>query len=1690
MEERVLITCVKNILDPFETAESKYLPVGQNLAHYINHFFPDGWKEDYDLVISENGEVIENPDLSVEITQRTNITFAIVPQGSGGAGKIVGAVLMVVGALTWAWGGGALAKIGLGMIVAGAAIMAYSVSMDIPDEASSITYSWTPGANSSTEGIAWPVLYGTHRIAPPVIGQYVEVNDDKQYINLLYGVADHKIDSIDESAVEINNTTINPTEMSDWNIDWETRLGDTDQSVIQYFNDTRSSQSVGITVGASYVTVTTDGNAVEGLGIALSMPYGLYYVDDEGDYSEHTVTVDIEYKLSTDASWTPYGTSETTTETVIQDIWCAGYWYSDSENTYFRKTSEGSTNPDDHIEGDVYTPTAEEQALATSYEGYTGSSWFSRLEWKWHWVEDGSTVVVSTTTTYNYTEITANQTDPVRKTYYIDRLPAGTYQVRVRNHDGVAPANSLHYANKVVLDYVEELVYDDFSYPGSALFALWAQATDKISSGMPSVTLKVTRSTVPVWTGSAYENLSATNPAWVCYDMLHNSNYGCGLSYDKIIYADFLAWATWCDTNEYTCNIYFDAIYNLRRALDAVSLLGRGHVIQRGSKYTVIYDDAKATPVQGFLFNQTNMIKDSFAEEWISYPDRANVIEMTYYDADDNYSKQTFQLYADDFETTTREVQTKSVNLIGCTDRDMAIKHAKYMLNVNRYVSLKASWKADIDALGCMPGDVIEFSHDVPQYGYSGRVISSTNNTVTLDWEKLLAADVQYYIVIRHIADDTREEHAIKIVTQDTTTATLTLASGAWTHNPALHDLYAFGTVNSVTKLARVASISKAQDLRRTVSVIEYNPDVYSDTAVIGTIVNQSSLTGVQNLQSAETFFSDGAGTGHMSIVLTWSGQAISWDIYYQRPNSMAWNLLGTTSDPYYVVTAYLTPGVEYVFSVTDTGVPGVYTTTCTYTGKPEVPEVPNSFTATLDGYFIDLAWTVADGITHNGHNIYLNNTLIASNIEGSEYVYKGTLVAGTYTFALKTLDPFNQESATSATVAIVVSVPATPSPSYTIAGETAVITWADCKTTLPIDHYIVTYNGGTDTVKTLRYSIRIDFTGARNVTVCAVDIAGNSSLVGNVDLIVPELSAVTGITATGKTYAIQLDITFVTFATFEAISIWSSTTNDRSTAVKIGETSSTVFIHSGLNLIDTRYYWMRIRDIYGNYSTWYPSSATGGRRGDTSSDPTDYLDALAGQISESQLTTDLNTRIDWIDAETTGLLDRMSLAETSINSGEAGTWSSITDKLAVATYNTDQYSNSYLRVAAIENQMRVLDTAGAAAWSSSTSYTPGAIVSYSSTYYRCIKSNSNEAPSSNPTYWTAISAGMMAEWTLKMDVNGHVAGVGLMLDETGSSTFEIVANKFAIVNPNSSSDSKYPFIVGNINGSSTVGISGDLIVDGSILARSIKASSITADRLSFTSLSGLNSTEGTKLSGIAAGADVTADNTAKAIINQGTLATKSSVDLSTTQVTNKSLANLDSTANTKLSGIAAGADVTLTAVDGGLTLTGGGLTLSNGGSIKGGQIAYGQGTGFFLGYQSGAYKFSIGGPAKSLSWDGSDLIIAGDVIATGNIKSNAVTQAIYVAAAAKTVNSGVFTSHAGKMLINVTWYAAGTSTQSVYIKRIYGTTTTTLWVSSGALGIFTGCFVDTPSSGLISYTAEASGSINRIDMQILEIQR
>lgn len=95
------------------------------------------------------------------------------------------------------------------------------------------------------------------------------------------------------------------------------------------------------------------------------------------------------------------------------------------------------------------------------------------------------------------------------------------------------------------------------------------------------------------------------------------------------------------------------------------------------------------------------------------------------------------------------------------------------------------------------------------------------------------------------------------------------------------------------------------------------------------------------------------------------------------------------------------------------------------------------------------------------------------------------------------------------------------------------------------------------------------------------------------------------------------------------------------------------------------------------------------------------------------------------------------------------------------------------------------------------------------------------------------------ANWTVRINagaINGTpvIAGIGLGIDSATGSNFIVMADRFGIVSPTYTTNGgvqqmKYPFVVGTVGGVSTVGITGQLIVDGSITADKIKTNTLSA---------------------------------------------------------------------------------------------------------------------------------------------------------------------------------------------------------------------------------------------------------------------
>jgi hypothetical protein len=84
-----------------------------------------------------------------------------------------------------------------------------------------------------------------------------------------------------------------------------------------------------------------------------------------------------------------------------------------------------------------------------------------------------------------------------------------------------------------------------------------------------------------------------------------------------------------------------------------------------------------------------------------------------------------------------------------------------------------------------------------------------------------------------------------------------------------------------------------------------------------------------------------------------------------------------------------------------------------------------------------------------------------------------------------------------------------------------------------------------------------------------------------------------------------------------------------------------------------------------------------------------------------------------------------------------------------------------------------------------------------------------------------------------------------------------------------------------------------------------------------------------------------------------------------------------------------------ITVNTGSLTVDGA-LTIGSSGQILGGQTAYAPGTGFFLGYSSTTYKFSIGSSTQSLQWDGSALTVTGNFYGNGNAEFSGASSSAF----------------------------------------------------------------------------------------------
>ncbi|SCM83188.1 conserved hypothetical protein [uncultured Sporomusa sp.] len=652
--------------------------------------------------------------------------------------------------------------------------------------------------------------------------------------------------------------------------------------------------------------------------------------------------------------------------------------------------------------------------------------------------------------------ISAAQNTTFFRTYRVDHLPAAKYEVRVQCVAKSGTSN--RYATRVFWTQLSSIMYDDFARPGKVLVGIKALATNQLSGGMPSITWLQTKNKVWVWNPDSgnYEQKPATNPAWAAYDMIHrcrqikNVNTGelefviQGTPAARAVYQDFAGWAEFCDSRNLTFNYIFNTATDLWTALEKPEGVGRGKVIMRGTRYGCVCD-APGEPVQ--LFTVGNILTDKFKETFAGLKDRANAIEITFANKDKAYQKEIITVYADNYDRTT-EPNITQIMLDGVTTVDQAYREGKYRLRLNQYLQRTVEHSADIDAIACQINDVVLLAHDVPQWGYSGRLLAATATTLQLDREVTLEPGKTYAVAVQitnpaaTAAQDVQSivTVGVQTVPEEIRTGTVTLTDPL-SLVPQQWDLYSFGETNKVVKPFRVLSISRDQDLRRKISCIEYIEEVYMEATNIPKI-NYSELeptTEVNKVSVAEETYRQKDGTMVSNLNVSWSiarDKLVSgYKVLYSSDNGQTWiewetgiTALSTTIIGVKTQTTYLVKvcTINYV-GVTSTGVVSL---AVEVTGKDVAPSDVASLAATLDGTDltkVKLSWPPVSDIDLAGYRIREGSTVIENLAQITSYTYTAT-ASRSHSFRVTAVDNSGNESINPATVNITPTVyPAAP---------------------------------------------------------------------------------------------------------------------------------------------------------------------------------------------------------------------------------------------------------------------------------------------------------------------------------------------------------------------------------------------------------------------------------------------------------------------------------------------------------------------------------------------------------------------------------------------------------------------------------------------------------------------------------------
>lgn len=578
-------------------------------------------------------------------------------------------------------------------------------------------------------------------------------------------------------------------------------------------------------------------------------------------------------------------------------------------------------------------------------------------------------------------------TSEYQRSHRID-LPAGSqWQARVRR---LTPnANSSTVADTVNILSLTEIIDAKLRYPNCALAAVQVDAS--AFQNVPSRAYQIwgriirvpsnydprTRSYSGIWDGT-FKSAWTNNPAWVFFDIVTNDRFGLGnrIPLDWVDKWRLYEIARYCDQlvgdgmggrePRFTCSLYLQTRADAYKVLQDMASMFRGISFYAGGQVMASADMPK-DPV--YPYSQANVIEGRFTYEGSARKVRHTVALVSWTDPDD-FGRQKVEPVQLHDGIARYGVNQIEVTALGCHSKSQAQRVGNHILYSENLETETVTFAVGLDALNCMPGDVIHVA-DANRAGRrnSGRISAATANSLTLDVvPPTMAVGDRLRATLPSGKTEARTINGINPATRVVT------VSAPWSAVPVAQSIWATESTDLVLQQFRVLSIAEEEGLTYRITALQHRPDKFAaiddgtrlEPPPISVIPPSVQPPPANVRMSSHVVIDQGIATPVLTIEWDAADKAIAYDVEWRR-DDLNWvraGRVGTTSCEVRGIYAgkYLAR-VRAVNALNAVSQPTLSMLT-DIKGKTEPPPALTSLTATPVVFGIQLAWGFPPGAT------------------------------------------------------------------------------------------------------------------------------------------------------------------------------------------------------------------------------------------------------------------------------------------------------------------------------------------------------------------------------------------------------------------------------------------------------------------------------------------------------------------------------------------------------------------------------------------------------------------------------------------------------------------------------------------------------------------------------------------------------